>query len=237
MKLICLGSGSSGNCYILDGGDEALIIEAGLPFMAVKKALDFNIRKIVGVVVSHEHKDHSKYAGEYEKAGIPVFKPYEKKEPMTFCSGCGFEIQAFDLTDKYGNFKHNNSDGSECPCYGFYIQHPESGVIVYITDTELIKWSFHGVNHFLVEANYSADLVDPDAVNRNHVLTGHMSLQTTLGFLQANNSPELRNTILCHLSEINADSKEFKRQAEKVVDCPVWIARKGLVVPLNLIPF
>ncbi len=55
MKLKVLGSGSSGNCYILHNETEALIIEAGFPFMEVKKALDFNISKIQGVVISHEH--------------------------------------------------------------------------------------------------------------------------------------------------------------------------------------
>ena len=58
MKLKVLGSSSSGNCYILESDTEALIIEAGLPFMEVKKALNFNVRKIVGVVVSHSHGDH-----------------------------------------------------------------------------------------------------------------------------------------------------------------------------------
>lgn len=33
MKLKVLGSGSSGNCYILESETEALIIEVGLPFM------------------------------------------------------------------------------------------------------------------------------------------------------------------------------------------------------------
>ena len=37
MKLRVLGSGSSGNCYILENEAEALIIEAGVPFMEVKK--------------------------------------------------------------------------------------------------------------------------------------------------------------------------------------------------------
>ena len=74
MKFRCLGSGSSGNCYILENNSEALIIEAGIPFMAVKKALDFNISKIAGVVVSHSHGDHAKHVGEYEKSGISVFQ-------------------------------------------------------------------------------------------------------------------------------------------------------------------
>ena len=124
MKLICLGSGSSGNCYILDGGDEALIVEAGLPFMAVKKALDFNIRKIVGVVVSHEHKDHSGHADEYEKAGIPVWKPYDGEVPDTHFGG--FVVSPFDLIH-------------DVPCCGFYIQHSDMGSMIYASDTEYIK--------------------------------------------------------------------------------------------------
>lgn len=55
MRLIVCGSSSSGNCYVLDSGKEALIIEVGIDFKSVKVALDFNIRKIVGVVISHSH--------------------------------------------------------------------------------------------------------------------------------------------------------------------------------------
>ena len=55
MNLKVLGSGSSGNCYLLENETECLVIEAGLPLMEVKKAIGFNIKKIVGVVASHEH--------------------------------------------------------------------------------------------------------------------------------------------------------------------------------------
>lgn len=222
MKLICLGSGSSGNCYILDGGTEALIIEAGLPFMEVKKALDFNIRKIVGVVVGHSHKDHSKFAGEYEKAGIPVWRPYETGDQRRMCGR--FLIFQFELVH-------------DVLCCGFYIAHPDMGSMVYATDTEYIKYRFHRPTHILVEANYSADLVDPDAANRTHVLTGHMELQTTLDFLATNDSPELMSVTLCHLSERNADPDQFREATKKVVRCPVHIAEPGLVVELNRTPF
>lgn len=222
MKLLCLGSGSSGNCYILDGGDEALIIEAGLPFMAVKKALDFNIRKIVGVVISHEHKDHSGHAGEYEKAGIPVWRPYETGDQRRMCGR--FLVYQFELVH-------------DVPCCGFYIAHPEMGSLVYASDTEYIKHRFFHPTHILVEANYSAELVDPDAANREHVLTGHMELQTTLGFLRANNSLELMLVTLCHLSERNADPDQFREAAKKIVSCPVWVAQPGLVVELRKEPF
>lgn len=243
MVLKVLGSGSSGNCYILESDNEALIIEAGVPLKEVKIALGFNIRKIVGVVVTHSHMDHAKYISEYEKAGIKTFKPYEFSNHMSAeCNymGC-FRIKDFALTDKEGVFKHTNSDGSECPCYGFYITHKDIGSMVYISDTELVKWNFrkHNINHILVEANYSDDLVERDAVNREHVLRGHMSLKTALDFIFTNDNPALRNVVLIHLSDKNADSADFLQKIKETVkygtDC--YIAEKGLEVDLNLCPF
>lgn len=243
MVLKVLSSGSSGNCYILESDTEALIIEAGVPFKEVKVALGFNVRKIVGVVASHEHKDHSKYIAEYERAGIKTFLPYEISNHETAeCNYMGnFRIKDFALTDKNGTFKHTNPDGSECPCYGFYIAHKDIGSMVYISDTELVKWNFkkQKLNHILVEANYSDDLIDNEAVNREHVLRGHMSLQTALDFISTNDNPALRNVVLLHLSDKNADSAEFLQKTKDTVkystDC--YIAEKGLEVDLNLCPF
>ena len=61
MELKVLGSSSSGNCYILDNGKEALILEAGVRFKEVKKALGYNLRKVVGCLITHRHQDHAKY--------------------------------------------------------------------------------------------------------------------------------------------------------------------------------
>lgn len=224
MKLKVLGSGSSGNCYILESDTEALIIEAGLPFREVKKALDFNVRKIVGVICSHRHKDHSGYISEYEKASIPVFKPYDGMKDMNLKGGAGFKIQAFDLVH-------------DVPCYGFYISHPDIGNLIYASDTEYIRWRFSKVNHILVESNYSKDLVSDIPEKRRHVLTGHMEIDTTCEFLKANNSPSLKNVILLHLSSESADAESFKAKAEKVVKCLVYVAQKGIEIDLKLLPF
>lgn len=55
MNLHVLGSNSSGNMYLLEGKDEALLLEAGLRFSNIKKLLGANISKIRGVLISHEH--------------------------------------------------------------------------------------------------------------------------------------------------------------------------------------
>ena len=61
MMLKVLGSSSQGNCYILENESEALILEAGIKFQDVKKALNWNIAKVKGCLVTHRHGDHSKY--------------------------------------------------------------------------------------------------------------------------------------------------------------------------------
>lgn len=55
MRLTVLNSGSSGNGYLLECGNEILIVECGVPFMEVKKALNFDLSKIVGCFISHSH--------------------------------------------------------------------------------------------------------------------------------------------------------------------------------------
>ena len=65
MKLKVLGSSSEGNGYILESDSEALCIEAGVKLSEFKKSLDFNIKKVKGVIVSHTHGDHSKYIKEF----------------------------------------------------------------------------------------------------------------------------------------------------------------------------
>lgn len=241
MVLKVLGSGSSGNCYILENENEALIIEAGLPFMEVKKELDFNVIKIVGVLASHTHGDHAKYIGEYGKSGIPVWKPYN----TDFYKSCDmkkygtFEVMTFPNQNKDRRWLHNNSDGSECPCYGFHIKHPDMGSLVYATDTEYIKWRFKDVNHIMVEANYDMQFVNREEPNYEHRLRGHMSLPTALKFISTNDNPALRNVVLIHLSDKSADSVLFKQKTADTIKygADVFVAERGLEVDMNLCPF
>lgn len=49
-------TGSSGNSYILtDDKGEVLIIECGISYKNLLKALNYNVRNVKGCIVSHEH--------------------------------------------------------------------------------------------------------------------------------------------------------------------------------------
>lgn len=238
MKLKCLGSGSSGNCYLLIAGNgETLIIDPGLQIKEIKKALNWNISCVVGAVCTHHHADHAKSVKDLEQMGISVFKPYESPQPMSI-EDTGWTIQGFELTDKNGKFMHTNADGSECPCYGFLISHPEMGRLLYITDTELVKWRFKNVNQILVEANYSKEIIQQENPNYEHVCRGHMELGTTLEFLKVNKGPDLRNVVLLHLSDNNSDAEMFAARTKEVVGmADVYVADKEMEIELNKEPF
>ena len=225
MTLTVLSSGSSGNCYVIQNETEALIIEAGVPFKEVKKALDFNVMKIKGVIASHIHSDHAGRINEYEKSGILTCKPYDISEHIfaSFNHMGKFKIRDFHL-------KH------DVPCYGFVIEHPDMGRLLYASDTEYIKYRFKNINHILIEANYDKDTIPDDAENREHVFMGHMEISTTCDFVKANDNPNLHEVVLLHLSEKNADSDDFQKRVSAVTNKPVYVARKGLTVDVSLLP-
>ena len=166
--------------------------------------------------------DHAKYVDNVEKMLIPTFKPYVEYKNLVRLGR--FTIQPIKL-------KHDVS------CYGFMIKHEEMGKLVYITDTEYCKYTFKEVNHFLAEANYDETMIDKNAPNYEHVVKGHMSIQKTCEFLKANNNPLLENVFICHLSAENSSSDTFIKEVEKVVNCNVKIARKGMCENVTLIPF
>lgn len=167
--------------------------------------------------------------------GIPVFAPYKNLEPMDFRGMPGLIVQAFDLTDLNGKWMHTNADCSECPCYGFLITHPEMGRLLYITDTELVKWRFKDIDHILISCNYIKDNLDGENLaKRNHVLRGHMELETVKEFIKANASDILQNVILCHLSEQNSDAERMVAEVQKIVpQANVHVAERGLEVELR----
>ena len=234
MTLKCIGSGSSGNCYILTCNNEKLILDCGLPIKVIKQGLDFDLQGIQGVLVTHCHKDHSLSVDDFKKMGIPVWQPCLDEIKTRKKQFGSFNVSCFDLTDLQGNWMHTNADGTECPCYGFLIEHSELGRMLYITDTELIKWKFRDINHILLGVNYDKDLLDNENQSkRNHVYRGHLSIDTACEFVKCN-SDSLENVIMCHLSDSNSDVDSFVGKMKNVVpQANVCVAERGLEVELR----
>ena len=234
MTLKCIGSGSSGNCYILKANNEKLILDCGLPIKVIKQGLDFDLQGIQGILVGHQHLDHSLSANDFKKMGFEVWRPFLDEKKTKRKQFGSFNVSCFDLTDLQGNWMHTNADGTECPCYGFLIEHSELGRMLYITDTELIKWKFRDIDHILLGVNYDKDLLDNENQSkRNHVYRGHLSIDTACEFVKCN-SDSLETVIMCHLSDSNSDVDSFMGKMKKVVPwANVCVAERGLEVELR----
>lgn len=216
MKLKCIATGSTGNCYTLtsDSG-ETLILDCGIPIKEIKKGLDWNVKDVVGVLCTHKHLDHSKSVEDFEAMGIQILAPYlgDSCKPINMGE---FTVKPFDLTTIDGNWTHTDANGEPCPIYGFLITHKEMGKMLYITDCEVVKWKFKGINHILLGVNYDKDLIDRDTGKANHVFRGHLSIDTACDFVKANYSDSLQNVIMCHLSSENSDRDSFIEKMKKV---------------------
>nr|DAJ92484.1 MAG TPA: PqqB, PQQ, metallo-beta-lactamase, beta-lactamase, Pyrroloquinoline.5A [Caudoviricetes sp.] len=167
--------------------------------------------------------------------GIPIFAPYLGDSCKSMNMG-EFTVKSFDLTTIDGNWTHTDANGEPCPIFGFLITHPEMGKMLYITDCEVIKWKFKGINHILLGVNYDKGLVDTENPKANHVFRGHLSIDTACEFVKSNNSNDLQNVIMCHLSSDNADKDSFIAKMKNAVNGAnvdvaepnkEWVLRKG----------
>lgn len=50
-----ISSGSKGNAYSIETKDGILLIELGVSVKNIMKFINYNIEKVVGVLVSHSH--------------------------------------------------------------------------------------------------------------------------------------------------------------------------------------
>lgn len=235
MTLKCLGTGSSGNCYSLTDKDgNILLLDAGINIKDIKIGIDFQIAKVKGTLITHHHKDHSLAARDLEKMGVKIIAPYVEK-PKDSNLGA-FIIRYFALTDKDGTFTHSNGDGSECPIYGYIIMHDKEPLkMLYITDTEFVKWRFSNMNTLLIGIDYMDKYLENEQneIKRRHVLNGHMELKTGIDFIKVTDRDKtLKNVIVGHLSDDNSDHELFEKEISKVTSANVSVARKGDIYTL-----
>ena len=241
MELKVIGSNSAGNCYALDTGSEILLLEAGCKYKDMAKAIDYRIDEVVGCLVSHEHGDHAKYAEVYTQHGITIFGPKSLQDKFPFRYGTHFWLEA-EKTAHIGNFDvvpfHNFHD---VEIYGYLIRHKDMGTMLFSTDSYKLGMTLRGVEHFLIEANYSDEIIKDnfrngviDKAQVDRIMLSHMSLEYCIQYLRDCEAEKTAKTItLCHLSERNSDEELFRNTVAGAFGVPTYCATKGLVVELN----
>ncbi len=77
MRFASLGSGSGGNCSLIEAGDTRVLLDSGFAAKEVEarlRQIDVEPDSIQAILVTHEHHDHTKGVGAYARRyNIPVW--------------------------------------------------------------------------------------------------------------------------------------------------------------------
>lgn len=227
MEINILASGSSGNCYHVCDGKTALLLDCGIPLRRIQRGLSFRMHLISGVLVTHCHMDHIKAAKDIAGFGIPI---YASKGTMEACGLYGYYFRPVRHKDsfKIGTFTvlPFNVEHDAPEPLGFVLKSDVTGEkLLYFTDTYYLKYRFPDINYLMAECNYSIKTMDKNLNQslKERIIESHMSLETLIDMIKANNFKELKQVYLLHLSEQNSDAEMFRREIQKVTGTEVYV--------------
>ena len=237
-EISVLASGSSANGYVVQTGNEAIVIECGCPLLDCEKIVDFTLEKIKGVLLSHCHADHARHAKEYARSALQV---YSSKSTLDAIGVQGTPMQPLQAY-RLGGFRvmpflvqHDAPDP-----YGFLVDCTDGNRIVFATDTYYLKYTFTGVTCFMIECNYAEkvlarnvaqNLVHPVVARRT--TKSHMSLSQCVKTLQANDLTKTTAIMLLHPSKDNSAQEQLTVDTvAKATGRMVYVAKKGFNLTL-----
>jgi phosphoribosyl 1,2-cyclic phosphodiesterase len=221
MEVISLQSGSNGNCIYVEAGGNRLLFDAGISGIQAQERLASFGRDITGVdavVISHDHADHARYAGIYQrKFGLPVYAT----EPTLAAANRRHRMGTM-RTVRYFHAGEVLEFGG---CSVETIPTPHDGVdgVAFVIDdgchrlgilTDLghvfadLAPTIASLDAVMLESNYDAAMLDEGAYpeflkRRIRGPGGHLSNREAAELLSAAAGSRLQWACLAHLSEDN----------------------------------
>jgi len=218
MKVCVLGSGSRGNCTLVESGETTVLIDAGFSGKEIRRRLRLIGREpemITAVLITHEHNDHISGAGILSRqARVPLYansatyragerigRPHAR---MEFTSGEPFALGELQIHPFA--ISHDTADP-----VGFVIS-DGTHTMGYCTDTgkitTLIEHHLQGCEALILESNHDPKMLrdgpyPPYLQQRVRSNKGHLANEDAGRFLQKMVGSRLRHVVLAHLSETN----------------------------------
>lgn len=246
MQIQVIGSSSSGNCYILKTATGSLMLECGVNFQKIKKALGFDLRDVKACIITHEHKDHSKAVSDVMAAGIDVWMSNGTADALDLKGYRLNRIQkdGFHLIGDFTIIPFDTQHDCREPLGFLIIYRPTGETLLFATDTYYIRYKFPGINYILIECNYIPDILKAnveygivDEFRKNRLLTSHFSLDNVLEFIKANDMSKVKKIILMHLSDQNSDAVRMIKEIQYQSQRPTLVAEPGMIIDLVKAPF
>ncbi|HAO6121872.1 TPA: MBL fold metallo-hydrolase [Listeria monocytogenes] len=231
MNIKTIASGSKGNAYVISSGRSQLLIECGINFDKIRKALNFDLSTVEGCLISHEHGDH--VAGVKKMLRTSNIKLYASEGTLSVLKT--FDSQQVVLKEKVAQnigewivLPFRTEHDAKEPL-GFMIQHKNERLL-FITDSYFVRYKFKNINYLMIECNYSTDILEQNVTDRlihptqkKRVLKSHFSLDNVKEFLKAHDLSQLREVHLLHISDTNGDKERFKKEIQAITGIPVYV--------------
>ncbi len=219
LKFSVLGSGSKGNCTLVESGSTSILIDAGFSGKEIRHRLALIERSpedLTAIVVTHEHGDHISGVGVLSRRyNLPVYanagthlasesrvkKLYSRLE---FGTGESFVIDG--LAVHPFRISHDTADP-----VGFVISDADAA-LGYCTDTgrvsKLITHHVCQCKALILEANHDPQMLMDGPYpmplkQRVRSNQGHLSNGDAARFLAGLAISSLQHVVLSHLSETN----------------------------------
>lgn len=231
MDIQIIATGSTGNAYRVSDGETAVLLDAGIPFRELHRALGYRLQDLSGALITHAHKDHSRACADLLFRGLDV---YTSSGTANACDLGGVHLHTVKSLTPFnvGSLRVVPFDiAHDAPePLGFLLTSDVTGErLLYFTDTFYMKYRFPGVTHLLGECNHDEKGIEA-AVRMGYVpaslaprlVRSHMSLDTFLEFLRKMDRSRLKQIYLLHMSANNSDEERFVREVAKLTGVEVY---------------
>lgn len=215
-----LASGSKGNSVLVRSQDSAILVDAGISMKRVFHALDqlkVPAKILKGIIISHEHSDHTKGAGAISrKLKIPV---YISPDTHAFCAHKLGDLKGhlayfetgtpFEVGDILVNPFSSSHDAIDSSNFVFEYEDKKLGFAIDLGyPSRLTLHKLSDANTLILESNHDHDMLmegpyDWALKMRVKGDKGHLSNEQAVGLISQILHPGLKTIILAHLSEIN----------------------------------
>ncbi|KGR79853.1 MBL fold metallo-hydrolase [Ureibacillus manganicus] len=172
MRFSVLASGSSGNAIYVENDEHAFLVDVGLSGKKMEQLfakIDRDMKKLSGILVSHEHSDHIKGLGVVaRKYKVPIYANEKTWNAMDGLIGNIPDDQKFlfnmETVQSFGSLSIESfavSHDAADPM--FYAFHENDRKLVVITDTgyvsDRMKGIIRGADSFVFESNHDIGML------------------------------------------------------------------------------
>lgn len=241
MRFASLGSGSAGNCMVIEQASTRLLLDCGF---GVKETLERLGRlalapdQISGIIVTHEHDDHAKGAFKLaEKLNVPVwlthgtrvmterYLPKATVQINVIDSHCAFEIDDIQITP----FPVPH-DAREPTQFTFGNGKHKLGVLTDAgASTPHIESILSGCDALVLECNHDLTMLENGPYSyalkkRVGGNLGHLDNDSAANLLARLDNSKLKHIIAAHLSAKNNTQYLAKKALSEALNCELdWI--------------